>query len=104
MRLTGKNKDGRYGFITENNTLGIFDENSWADKHYTKLGQYEDIDDDPEHLEKEHKALEIIKKKKVNVSALLAMSLKTYNEYAEYVWISPTLTKEEYDLLKEVLS
>ena len=37
-RLTGKNKVGRYGFITENNGLGIFDENSLADKCYTKLG------------------------------------------------------------------
>lgn len=46
MRLTGKNKVGRYGFITENNTLGIFDENSLADKCYTKLGQLEDIEED----------------------------------------------------------
>lgn len=45
MRLTRKNKAGRYGFITENNTLGIFDENSLADKCYTKLGQLEDIEE-----------------------------------------------------------
>ena len=45
-RLTGKNKVGRYGFITENNALGIFDENSLADKCYTKLGQLEDVEDE----------------------------------------------------------
>lgn len=45
MRLTGKNKNGKYGFITENNTLGVFDDNSIADKCYTKLGQLEDIED-----------------------------------------------------------
>ena len=45
-RLTGKNKVGRYGFITENNTLCIFDKNSLADKCYTKLGQLEDIEEE----------------------------------------------------------
>lgn len=45
MRLTGKNGN-KYGFITENNTLGVFDDNSIADKCYTKLGQLEDIEDE----------------------------------------------------------
>lgn len=45
-RLTEKDEEGRYGFITENNTLGIFDKDSLADKCYTKLGQLEDIEEE----------------------------------------------------------
>ena len=52
----------------------------------------------------EHKALEIIKKKKVNVWTLL--ETKTYAEYNfKEVVIKPKrkLTQAEYDLLKEIL-
>ena len=55
-------------------------------------------------LEKALKVLQIIKEKRVWVDALTVMSLKEYNDYCKYVWITPELTKEEYDLLKEVLS
>lgn len=48
---------------------------------------------------KKLKALEIIKKKKVNVRFLI--SCKTLKEYNDV--ISDHLTQDEYDLLKEVL-
>lgn len=55
-------------------------------------------------IEKELKALEIIKEKRVNVQALTdGMSLREYNDYCKYVWITPIINEEEYDLLKEVL-
>ena len=50
--------------------------------------------------DKRIKALEIIKKKKVNVRFLI--SCKTLKEYNDV--ISDHLTQEEYDLLMEVLS
>ena len=50
-------------------------------------------------IKKELKALEIIKEKRVNVRFLI--SCKTLKEYNDV--ISDHLTKEEYDLLKEVL-
>lgn len=49
--------------------------------------------------EKETKALEIIKKKKVNVRFLI--SCKTLKEYNDV--ISDHLTQEEYDIVKEIL-
>ena len=53
-------------------------------------------------IEKELKALEIIKDKRVNVEWLLKCfkdyDLETYNTYQ-----TKPLTQEEYDLLKEVL-
>ena len=50
-------------------------------------------------IEKELKALEIIKEKKVNVKWLLnSYSCDDYNN-----WYDIHLTEEEYDLLKEVL-
>lgn len=64
-----------------------------------KLGQYEDIDESPERLAKELKALEIIKEmldgdltKKLN-----ANSIKIFKD------IFDNLPKEKQDLLKEVL-
>jgi len=54
-------------------------------------------------IEKELKALEIIKEKRVWVDALIVMSLKEYNTYCKDVWNTPELTQEEYNLLKEVL-
>jgi len=55
-------------------------------------------------IKKELKALEIIKKKKVNVSALLELdNLEQYNGYCAVVGDCKYLTREQYDLLKEVL-
>jgi len=55
------------------------------------------------NIDKQLKALEIIKNKRVCIDALLNMSLREYNDMCKYVWIIPILTSEEYDLLKEVL-
>ena len=58
-------------------------------------------------IEKELKALEIIKEKDVNINEL--NYIKTYEEcvkiyYNPSIWISYSLfTREEFDLLKEVL-
>ena len=53
-------------------------------------------------IEKELKALEIIKNKKVNVSLLSCSEwLDFYNQ--EIAYKEKELTKEEYDLLKEVM-
>ena len=50
------------------------------------------------------KALEIIKEKQVNVSALLELdNLQQYNDYCDMVGGCKKLTQEEFDLLKEVL-
>lgn len=57
-------------------------------------------------IEKELKALEIIiKEKRVDIDLLLmADNVKEYNKYChKYINIETQLTKEEYDLLKEVL-
>ena len=54
-------------------------------------------------VEKKLKALEIIKEKQVNVGALYELDLKLYNKYVKEINGTPTLTKKEYDLLKEVL-
>lgn len=54
-------------------------------------------------IEKSLKALDIIKKKEVNVFVLLhSGNLKIYNDYCCYNE-KEQLTQEEYDLLKEVL-
>ena len=58
------------------------------------------------NLEDENKvnALEIIKKKEVNVAALLELdNLQQYNNYCDMVGGCKKLTQEEYDLLKKVL-
>lgn len=53
------------------------------------------------NIEKELKALEIIKEKEPDISFLLFnLELKHYNSC---VWKNQELTQEEYDLLKEVL-
>ena len=54
---------------------------------------------DYETIEKELKALEIIKNKEVDIKAFNDLTnLGDYNYYCE-----PELTQEEYDLLKEIL-
>ena len=54
-------------------------------------------------IEKELKALEVIKNKKVNVFLLINCdSLEEYNSQT-YVYPQRQLTQEEYNLLKEVL-
>lgn len=72
---------------------------------YNKLGQYEDVDESPEHLAKIKKTLEIIKNKKVNVMLFISLKdigLEKYNicfEAKEH-----QLTEEEWNLLKEQLN
>ena len=73
-----------------------------------KLGQYEDIDENPSHLEKIKKAFEIFVDKDINIGFLQKCnSVDEYNDMCEYVTHNgvyvETLTQEEYDLLKEVL-
>ena len=52
---------------------------------------------------KKLKALEIIKEKMVDVGAVYELDLELYNNYATEINGTPTLTQEEYDLLKEEL-
>ena len=62
------------------------------------------VADENGDLLKYKKALEIIKEKQVNVSALLTLDdFAEYNEYCSVVGGCKKLTIEEYDLLKEVL-
>lgn len=73
---------------------------------YNKLGQYEDIDESPEHLAKIKKILEIIKNKKVDVALFEYVQtdvhpLEVYNRCYRKEW---KLTQEEYDLIKEYLN
>lgn len=61
-----------------------------------------------EVIEKELKALEIIKTKKVNIDAFISISHMDYDFYLKHFnyWFgttNETLTQEEYDLLKEVV-
>ena len=51
-------------------------------------------------IEKELKALEIIKNKELNIYFVKRMSLEDFNFCCQY---QQQLTQEEYDLLKEVL-
>lgn len=63
------------------------------------------IDENYYIIEKELKALEIIKNKEINIHALL-LHLKRFDSPAGYnalVGEKYKLTQEEYDLLKEVL-
>ncbi len=73
--------------------------------------QFKIIKKELKEKEKIERALEIIKKKAVNVAKLMiCFSFKEYNKYIcnEYRLFPPaieemSLTEEEYDLLKEVL-
>ena len=58
-----------------------------------------------QRIEKSLKALEIIKKKTINIPAIVIghRTLEEYNLDAWDFWDIPELTQEEYDLLKEVL-
>ena len=62
--------------------------------------QKNSIDREYKTIEKELKALEIIKNKNVNVRYLLECRFEDYNNLVE---VEEELTQEEYDLLKEVL-
>lgn len=53
-------------------------------------------------IEKELKALEIIKEKEPDISFLFRV--KDLNHYNSCVWKEQELTQEEFDLLKEVLN
>lgn len=73
----------------------------------------EDIDEDVEIIEKELEALKIVKEKRVNVDNFLN-HIEKDTDYKEYirlyglykitVFSDKVLTREEYDLLKEVLT
>ena len=64
-----------------------------------KLGQYEDIDDDPKHLEKVKKALEIIKE-----SIPIEEEDFFYDsEFDTYLFIGHKVSKEQFYLLNRVL-
>ena len=55
-------------------------------------------------IEKELRALEIMKKKKVNVVIVLySKNLEEYNSTVGFYFSKNQLTQDEYDLLKEVL-
>ncbi len=57
-----------------------------------------------ETIEKELKALEIIKKKQVDIHNLLeSKTYEQYNGLALWLGYKGNLTKEEFELLKEVL-
>ena len=68
-----------------------------------ELKRLEEIDNVMFLNNKKLKALQIIKEKRVWVDALIEMSLKEYNDYCKYVWNTPVLTEEEWNLLKEEL-
>ena len=52
--------------------------------------------------QKEHKALEIIKEKNVDVFRFKKLDFDTFNQLQKSCKL-PELTKEQFDLLKEVL-
>lgn len=55
-------------------------------------------------IEKSLKALDIIKEKQVDIHDLLiSRAVEQYNSYTHWLGYKGNLTKEEYDLLKEVL-
>ena len=63
--------------------------------------QKNSIDREYKTIEKELKAFEIIKNKRVDISTLeVCGNANTYNQAKEF---GEDLTQEEYDLLKEVL-
>ena len=66
-----------------------------------KANDYETIKQALLKAEKEHKALEIIKEKLVDVFKLY--NCKTVEEYNQAQYRDCMLTKEEFNLLKEVL-
>ena len=71
--------------------------------HDMECGKDKTIDKDFDIIEKELKALEIIKEKKVNCYLLInSENLKDYNECVDDT-TEKRLTQEEYDLLKEEL-
>ena len=95
-RLTKKIVDNTYCPIALGDSYEVANS-----KIQDKLGQYEDIDEDPEHLAKVNKALEIIKEKIVDYWLLtLCNSREEYNSDEP---LYRQLTQEEYDLLKEIL-
>lgn len=72
-----------------------------------ELKEYERLKEDIKKCDcwKEHKALEIIKKKDIHKTMLsLTQSADEYNHFIDDVSEELQLTQEEYDLLKEVLN
>lgn len=81
-----------------------------------KLGQYEDIDESPEHLAKIKRAFEIIKTKKLDVCSFINYFVERNDSYETYVLYfekpieidycvisEELLTEEEFNLVKEWL-
>lgn len=103
MRLTEK------GFVSCNIDEDIscdYCPNASLEDCLTKLGQYEDIDENPEHLAKIKKALESIKKfvKSINLKYFFCNDLVILVvDDAEFEWQYKCETQEEYELLKVML-
>lgn len=73
-----------------------------TDKKYRDLFNSAIVDIQKDY--RKARAFEIIKEKKVNVSALLELdNLQQYNDYCDMVGGCKRLAQEEYDLLKEIL-
>lgn len=76
------------------------------------LKEYEKIKDvritarfDLNQVSKEHRALEIIKEKEVDIhNLLISKTAEQYNGYTHWLGCKGNLTQEEFDSLKEVLS
>ena len=77
-------------------------------KAHVELGQYEDIEEDPERLANIKKAFCLVIEKKVHIIALLrSFNVETYNNVKDEFYGTAgmyDLTEEEYNLLKEVLN
>lgn len=106
MRLTKKTNKNDYYIPVKKGMLmaGYVD----------KLGEYEDIDESPEHLKITKIALDVIKEKRVNLSIILDLfaadlNVETYNSMIksrkmQMATFPPyELTQKEYGLLKGVL-
>ena len=94
--------------VTEDDIMK-FTEGVQDSKRIQKLGQYEDIDENPEHLAKIKKAFDIIRDKKVDVVQIMENP-----DWDNVIWYNTSftgvlcegwrmLTQEEYDSVKEVL-
>lgn len=70
-------------------------------KEINKVIPYAHITNEYKIIEKELKALEIIKDKRVNLEYLKCC--ETYEQYCLICSYGNEITKEEFDLLKEIL-
>ena len=110
MRLTEKKENGFYELKEGQEIYG--EENGI--RLVQIVGEYEDIDESPEHLADVKKAFEIIKEKRVNVGSFIKCCANiSYEEYKKewgnwekdilYNLSKEPLSQEEYDLVRKVL-